>query len=166
MTEINLAVPPRGTGPFIVYTWSTGAAAFASTEALITTSESTSSTTYTDLTTVGPSVTITVPSSGNVRVSLYALVGLPGGASGGGRMSVALSGANTLAASDANSMWNWANGGGGQGSSQPNSQYVMLFTGLTPGSTTFTAKYMTPTGNTTSFSSRRLAVYPVGVDQG
>lgn len=118
------------------------APSFAFAEVLSLGGESTSSTTYADLATVGPSATITVGASG------IAVVGWncqpTGGTPSGQYMSVALSGGNTVAAND-----NWAlNGTGIIGR-------TYVFTGLTPGSTTFRAKYRVGTG-TQSWIRRSL----------
>lgn len=112
------------------------APSFAFAEVLSLGGESTSSTTFTDLATVGPSATITVGASG------IAVVGFAcqpvGGTPSSQYMSVALSGANTVAAND-----NWAlNGTGIIGR-------TYAFTGLTPGSTTFRAKYRVGSGTQT-----------------
>lgn len=136
-----------------------GSPAFPTTSAVVATSESTTSSSYTDLATVGPSITITVPASGNVRLSIYGVLS--------GQldtlMSWAASGANTIAASDDNALFTRANivsSGSGIGWSMSR-----LLTGLTPGSTTFTAKYRGDGTDTSTFSNRRMLVEPVDGDK-
>lgn len=120
--------------------------------AAVATSETTSSGTYAALTTAGPAVTFTVPASGSVLVTLTAAIS---GALGG--MSLALSGANTLAAADARSLSPTATPSG-SGIGALSAQ--VLLTGLTPGSTTFTASYRT-TGGSSTFAGRVLSVLPL-----
>lgn len=126
------------------------------TQAIVTTGESTSSSSYTDLTTTTDSVTVTVPSNGAVMVCIYAQIG--GNAAGAqGYMSFALSGANTASATDdtaimarysaSSSLMGWLG-------------TPFVLTGLTPGSTTFKAKYKAG-GGTATFTSRRIAVIPL-----
>jgi hypothetical protein len=62
------------------------------------TAETTISTTYTNLTTVGPAVTVVVPASGTVLVSVTA--GMVSSNGNAGYMGFAASGANTSAPTD------------------------------------------------------------------
>lgn len=117
-------------------------AALIPVAARVATSESTASATYVDLTTVGPAVTFTVPASGKVLVTLAA--GLYN-ASAYSIMGVALSGANTVAADDA-----FALVSGGVAGLDMALSTTLLISGLTPGITTFTAKYRTPGGTVTA----------------
>lgn len=117
----------------------------------VATSESTASTTYTDLATTTDSVTVEIGSNGAAFVFLSAYMG--GSASTVGTyMSFAVSGANTVAASDANSLSMQTPAGGIQGAG-----IMIPISGLTPGSTTFKAKYRT-TANTSTFARRRITV--------
>lgn len=112
-------------------------------------SQGTASTTYTDLATVGPAVTVTTGAS--------ALVVLTASAANSGIqqnfMSFAVSGATTVAAADAN--------GYCPSSSTATAAYqasaVIPITGLTPGSNTFTAKYRAG-ANTATFVNRSIIV--------
>lgn len=125
------------------------------TGATVATSETTTSTTYTDLTTSGPAVTMTVGPSGSVLLTLsadmvnntinqYALMGY------------AVSGATTTAAADTRALLvNTAFAGQEAAFSR-----VFRITGLTPGSTTFTAKYRVTAG-TGTFIGRELIVIPI-----
>lgn len=130
-----------------------GSAEFATGNAKVATSETTTSTSYTDLTTPGPAVTVTVGASG--KVMLHVKARISNSAAGNyGAVGVALSGANTVAAATVilndsqatNSLHEW-------GAST-------MLTGLTPGSTTFTCKYIVEAG-TGTFGIRELTVAPV-----
>lgn len=97
-----------------------------------------------------PSLTLQVPQSGRVVVGLTAEASVPTGAA---RMSVRLSGANTLAESDVRSVV----------VSSPatlTAQRVIYLTGLTPGATTFTVVFRSTLGDTAHFSNITLAVVP------
>lgn len=123
--------------------------------AFVATAESTSSASYTDLTTTTDSVTATIGSSGKALVFLRAQAS--GAASAKAMfMSFALSGANTVAASDAFSCNN-------QGASAltPDSSISAMFLlkNLAAGSTTFKAKYRTTAG-IANFYNRHFAVIP------
>ena len=121
----------------------------------IATTETTTSTSYTDLATVH-SVTVTVGANGLLLVNWGALLSTSA-TSNAARMSVDLSGANTLAASD-----DYVAYGRTTNSSSEvfGSNRQELFTGLTPGSTTITAKYRT-TGGTATFQLRTLTAIPL-----
>lgn len=117
----------------------------------VATDQTTTSTSYTDLATAGPAATVTVPASGRVLV-LW----------GGGiyttatpkYMAVAVSGANTIAAADADALRRDGSAFDTLGARSK------LFTGLTPGSTTFTAKYKVASG-TGNFFSRYIIAIPI-----
>ena len=113
----------------------------------VTTDEFTTSTTYTNLTTPGPAVTVTVGASGIAMLGVSCQMGVAATTN----MAAALSGANTVAASD-----EWAltlANGSGSGASR-----VYVFTGLSSGSTTFTAKYRSPSSASVDFLRRQLWV--------
>jgi len=117
------------------------------------TSEGTTSTTYTDLATVGPSVTMTTGTS--VLVIFTAGAAKPGGSANTSLVSVAVSGATTVAATDGNS----------GSASPPAAGFVfaipgmVVLTGLTAGSNTFTLKYRLDGGTTVNFFNRRISVF-------
>lgn len=125
--------------------WSVPASpALTQQSAVVATAETTASTSYTNLATPGPSVTVDVGASGVLMVfwsCQQADVSL---------MSVELSGANTVAASD-----DWASYWSGVTDGQHSMFH--LFSGLTPGSTTVTAKYRVTSG-TRSYRRRNLTV--------
>ncbi|MFO1540239.1 MAG: hypothetical protein ACKOTZ_07295 [Chloroflexota bacterium] len=116
------------------------------------TSQTTTSTTYTDLTTVGPSVTVTVPASGNIIVILTAQMG---NASNGDEVYMSFSGGG-IAVSDARALvWTGRNTGDVFIGSA-----TFYVTGVSTGSQTFTAKYKTAAG-TATIANRNIVVIPV-----
>lgn len=121
--------------------------------AIVATGESTASTSYTDLTTTTDSVTVTIGSSGKALVLMSVAISGSGGA---GWMAYALSGANTVAATDAKGISFWQPASHSEGRSG-----IFLETGLSPGETVFKAKYRaTNASYTQTFTNRRIAVIP------
>jgi hypothetical protein len=117
--------------------WATAAAAIpANGTAFVAANENTSSTSYTNLTTAGPAATVTTGTRALVIISAEFQNGAaPGGAF---YMGVDISGATTLSATDAKAA-TWFNSSGNN-----NKQTIVqafIYTGLTAGSNTFTAKY-------------------------
>lgn len=100
-----------------------------------------------------PAITLRVPTSGRVMVHLIN-EGQAFEGSGGARMSVALSGANTLDAADIRSTmvstpyWNGV-------------QRTLYLTGLNPGSTTFQTMFRSHIGNAVQLANMTLTVVPV-----
>lgn len=131
----------------------TGANAIAERESAIVTvhkSESTSSTSYTDLKTTGPSVTITTGTSALVFFSCEMQNNTTNSAA---MASVAVSGATTVAASD-----NWRILANGVTAANVTALCGFHhFTGLTAGLNTFTMKYAA-SANTATFNYRQLSV--------
>jgi len=122
----------------------------AASEVVVATLEGTASATYTDLATGGPAVTLTVGPIGIAIVSFRAWV-VTGSSANQGRMSFAVSGANTVAAADANSIY------------LPGAQSLqfgtsVVLSGLTPGSTTFTAKYRSAGSGSPTWADRAIGV--------
>lgn len=117
----------------------------------IETQETTTSTSYTDLATPGPSVTVTVGSNGILLVG-WSMRSAPSVASTRTQMGIALSGANTMAASSSSyrpiTQRDPSTAGGNSGATGTT---VQLLTGLNPGATTITAKYLVQTGTGTFF---------------
>ena len=120
--------------------------------ATVATTQTTTSTSYTDLTTSGPAVTLATGTSALVTVAFQ---GYNSGAGYLSYMSVAVSGATTIAAADSTAaVVRYDN--------NISASATFLLTGLTAGSNTFTAKYKTSTAATTAtFINRHLTV--VGV---
>lgn len=116
--------------------------------AFVSTSENTTSTTPADLATVGPTVSLIVPASGIVQVTLSAQISPA--ASNIAVMYVDVSGANTAGAT--NSACLVATGSLVAGS------YTFPLVGLNPGMTQFRAKYASLSGGSTAFAFRRLIV--------
>lgn len=117
--------------------------------------ETTTASTAGDLATVGPTVTIDVPASGQVMVVIqsWARNSVAGKQS---YMGFATSGSNTLAADlDSAVVWD-----------QDTADYstisgVFILTGLTAGSATFTAKFWSEATGTATFGRRRLSAVPI-----
>lgn len=122
------------------------------TEATVATAQTTTATSYGDLGTAGPAVTQTIGSTGKALIAIYAAIHNSGG--NFSLMSYAVSGATTVAASDASSLQTSVADDLRVGA-------TMLHTGLNAGSTTFTAKYRV-TANTGTFTGRRLLASPLG----
>lgn len=117
-----------------------------SQSALIATSEGTASGTYTDLATVGPSVTVVT------QTTAFVIVGT---GTANGNMSYAVSGASSISASD-NTDFGVGTANAVQGS------FMSLASGLTPGPNVFTAKYRSNSG-TALFNNRTICVVPLTV---
>ena len=122
-----------------------------------TTSESTSSTTWTDLATVGPSVSIT---TGTKALVVFSATCSNSSDTDGGAMSIAVSGATTLAAPAMN-MYGFKVGSGGAQVSFAMVANSVYITGLTAGVNTFKCQYEAITANTATFSQR--SIYAVGI---
>lgn len=126
------------------------------TEVTISTNESTSSNSYTDLSTVGPTAVVNVSQAAEVTIS--AAVGFFSFANC--LASVQVSGANTLAVSDARAIYNQPNTTGSNQGLRASVSH--LLTGLNPGSTTFTMKYKASNslGYPCYFEDRTILVTP------
>lgn len=124
----------------------------------IATNQSTSSTSYTDLGTVGPSVTVTVGANGLALVNLFIGNVNNTGTNQRSYAGFAASGANTIAAVDTMCLV-LLNTGVAQ-RPQISLGGTFLLTGLTAGSTTFTVKYKV-NGGTGEFMDRRISVIPL-----
>jgi hypothetical protein len=117
--------------------------------------QGTSSESYTDLFTFGPSVAITVPASGQVLVTLTAQIDDGQSDQGLALMSfTSAGGSGNVSASDSRAL---KVGGGGliQGSA------TYHVAGLSPGGHTFTAKYRAGVGTLTAFRHRSIIVIPL-----
>lgn len=127
-----------------------------SASATVSTQESTTSTTYTDLATTTDQVTVTVGASGKAIIILSADMS-GNNTSARARMGFAMSGSNTAAASDTFAA--------AQRIIATSVQYfgtttkIMLLTGLSAGSTTFKAKYRIDLGSG-FFQDRSIIVIP------
>lgn len=121
---------------------------------IVATTQSTSSVLFTDLATVGPTVTLNTVNSATVIISA---LGYSATSTHQAEVGVALSGTNSMAASSTRSLIMRSPAGG---TAWQQLSYVTRFTGLTPGSTTFTLKYRSPDGSSVTFSGRALLVLP------
>ena len=122
-------------------------------QATVSTQQTTTATSYPDLGTVGPAVTLTTGTS--VLVDIGAFMTNTGSAGiAASSMAVAVSGATTIAA-PASQVY-CAIGATGNNPSFKMS-YTGLVTGLTAGSNTFTAKYQVSAG-TGTFAERCIVV--------
>lgn len=119
--------------------------------ATIATDESTSSTSYTDLATTGPAVTLTTGTSVFIWMSAIAYKTT---VSNSCWISPAVSGASSIAASDANAVQ--TSSYNGLTPALPMAR-ILLLSGLTAGSNTFTLKYRVD-GGTFNFFNRSIAV--------
>jgi hypothetical protein len=120
--------------------------------AAVQTTEATTSITYANLATPGPAITLVVPPSGRVLVSVTSGIETTTG-SAVGYMSFALSGANTAAGSDTTAL-------NLLGNVFQKASASFVVSGLTPGSTTFTAVYRTTAG-TGTFQNRSIWAIPL-----
>lgn len=119
----------------------------------ILTSESTTSTSFADLTTVGPAITTTTSN----RAILMLCCNLQNNtvASSLCMMGVDITGASTVSAADADSLIYETSAT----TTELQMAYVNVYNGLTPGVNTFTAKYRVSAG-TGVFGRRRIVVLP------
>jgi hypothetical protein len=119
----------------------------------VLTTQTTVSTTYVDLATVGPAVTLTVPPSGRVLVSVSA--GTFNSTGGGSDfMGFAITGGDARAAADTNALIL-----GGNTLQAATASFIV--TGLTANaSDTFTAKYRV-SGGTGTWANRSIWAIPI-----
>lgn len=140
--------------------WKTQSPSWRAAKAVVATSQTTTSTTYTDLATVGPSVTVDIGASGLALVSFAATMQNTV-ASAQDILAVAVSGATTVAASDSEALQHLTTGTG----DIRRYGLTTLMTGLNAGSNTFKLQYrVQSTGSgsgTGTFSTRSLLVVPL-----
>lgn len=128
--------------------------------AVVVTEETTASTTYGNLTTTGPSVTIDTGTSAIIIISgqIYNDTAL-----GYALVTYEVSGATTIAASDNNAML-WRNSNVAITTPPRTAMSVVkVETGLNPGTNTFTLKYKALTAGTAAFSRRTITVIPLNL---
>lgn len=128
---------------------SSGAVSAISTAEVLT-SQTTTSATFTDLTTVGPAVTLTTGTKVLVIITAQTANNTSQNIS---LVSVAVSGATTTAAADANALYNTSDTAG---TIRAMSAVIPLT--VTAGSNTFTLKYRVGGGTTGTFVNRRITV--------
>lgn len=118
--------------------------------AAVATNETTTSTSFTDIATSGPAVTVTT----GVRAIVILTCRLSNSTSGqASLMGYVISGASTQAGDDDKSVGQQSESAGGL----IRCSTVVMETGLTAGSNVFTSKYRV-TANTGTFGSRRITV--------
>ena len=127
--------------------------------ASVVTTESTGSSTFTDLATTTDQVTVTIGQSGVAFVMLSALITTAAGY--GGNMGFALSGANTQAVNTLNTIVVNAVLTGVSGCDHQIGG-TFFVQGLVPGATTFKAKYLASGGASypAQFANRQITVFP------
>ena len=130
----------------------------ASAVASVATRQSTSSTSYTDLTTSGPAVTLTTGTK--VLVIVSAAIDQNGADDRPGYMDFAVSGATTRAASDTTALIGAGNSSFPSTNANRNSSAQSIT--VTAGSNTFTAKYHGTSSNTVFFTNRTITVIDLG----
>jgi hypothetical protein len=113
-------------------------------------SQTTTSTTFTDLSTAGPTVTVTTGTSALVHLNAKMSCSV----SDGVLMGFAVSGASTVAATTTQAVQL-------VGTNAFTLSATFLITGLTAGSNVFTAKYRISFSGTATFSDRNILVQPL-----
>jgi hypothetical protein len=133
---------------------------------MVATGEGTTSPTFTDLATPGPSVTVDVPASGRVMVMLSA--DLFHGNESGAIMSFASSGgAGKVEPDQRRAIFSFFLHNDGTFDHQftinsgVSASAAIPLSGLSPGRHAFTAKYQSLTGSFVSFRYRRMTVIPL-----
>jgi hypothetical protein len=151
--NLNQTAPAKATaaGQHFVATGTNAIAARMTTEVLVAASETTGSTSYTDLTTTGPTVTVVTGALALVWLTCT----MSNSTTEGCAMSFAVSNASTIAAADANSV-----GIRLAAAASAHMSSVLLVT-LTAGTNVFTAKYRVSATSTGTFADRRLGVLPL-----
>lgn len=153
--NLNQTAPALATAASQLFV-STGANAIATrtpTTSRINTSQSTNSGTYVDLTSAGP---IVVATTGTIAIVGFAASQANNTINSACLSSVAVSGASSVAASD-----DWCIlSDGVQASNFVRYGMTHVFTGLTPGSNTFTMKYRAGS-NTATFQNREIFIIPL-----
>lgn len=120
---------------------------------LVATGQTTTSTTYVDLATVGPAVT---HSTSTKCFASWGAIMSNNTAGSGARMGLALSGSNTVAASDTNSALIES----GNANDAFQVFWTTVFDPITAGSLTLTAKYRLVGAGTASFTTRIVSMIP------
>jgi hypothetical protein len=123
-----------------------------------TASETTSSTSYTNLATSGPAATAEISTSGRAIVFIAVTAGTSTASGEGWRVGFAISGATTVAASDEYSI-------GVIHQDVMNNQVrlsgAFLVTGLSIGNNTFTMQYKVSGSTTGTYDDRKISVIPI-----
>lgn len=154
--NLNETAPAKATteGRYFVATGPNSIAERVTGTQSVSTSESTTSTSYADLATVGPTVTQTTGSMCFVNWAAQISSATAGAV---GYVSIEISGDTSTSASDT-----WALQYEISAANDTARIHMSrLFVGLTPGSNTFTMKYKSPGGQTVTFQRRHMWVFPL-----
>ena len=119
----------------------------------VVTSQTTTSLSYTDLSTVGPAVTLTLANGQGCLVVISARMNHSAAGGQSSLASFAVTGATSLSANDANSIETQVLGVGGTTCTR-----VSWFVAGATGSHTFTMKYQVQAGGTGTYYNRRIVV--------
>lgn len=119
----------------------------------ITTSQTTTSTSYTNLATIGPEVTVTTGTSAVVLITASVSSGTAGQ---GGIVGYQVTGASTVAESSQRSLRTVSASAG----HRFRASMVHFEVGLSSGSNTFTCRYCTTGSGTATFDDRQLLIIP------
>jgi hypothetical protein len=120
----------------------------------IDTQQSTTSTSYADLATPGPSITV---DTGTIAIVLFSAASAASANDSAMLCSVAVSGASSVASSDARSLTI----DGATANNYIRTSQFHIFTGLTAGSNTFKMQYRVTSAVTGSWRQREIAVIPL-----
>jgi hypothetical protein len=142
-----------GNGAIFVKSATNTIAARLPDQASVSTSQSTSSGSYVNLSTVGPAVTVTTGTRALVIVS----ASIQNNSTNSSYVGIAVTGATSIAATDDQALRTRDSSGG---AAEMQMSYAYLFTTLTAGSNTFTAKYRT-NGGTSTYRNRTMTVLPL-----
>lgn len=149
--NLNETAPAKATaaGQIFVSTGANSIAARLIDDDIVETAQATTSTTYTDLTTVGPTVTVTSGILALVTVTAECENNTAGATASA---TFEISGATTTAPSDIRRIKVTG--------TSPARMSVQTLMGVTPGSNTFKMVYRA-SSNTATFTNRRLHVWPL-----
>lgn len=154
--NLNETAPAKATAASQIFV-STGVNAITTRQpstAAVATNQSTTSASYTDLATVGPSVSVV---TGTIALVWFGAAQAHSSSDNETACSVAVSGASTVAANNA---WQHSTDGVTAGNYTRGTSFH-VFTGLTPGTNNFTMKYRVGVSGTGSFQNREIAVLPL-----
>lgn len=140
-------------GQILVTTAANAVAARSPTAATVSTSETRTSTSYGDLATVGPTVTVT---TGTMAMVVFGANIGQNTAGMGGRAAIDLSGATTSAASDSNCVYMEA----GNANDAFQWSYCTVYNPITAGSNVWRLKYRVAGSGTATFANRHVAIIP------
>ena len=155
--NLNETAPAKATGANQIFV-STGANAIAArtpSSHFVGANETTTSTTYTDLTTTGP--TIAVGTGTRAIVIMNTQIWASGNATAWA--SYAVTGASSISGSDSRGVSTRVVTGG-DANAGPRISAVQLEAGLTAGTNTFTMQYRT-TANTARYDNRHIVIFPL-----